>query len=694
MRKKSFGQWLSFVAAVVVTVGVSLLLYLAAHSRLIFLPAALVIALLGFAFFFEKAFAVFAGYLLKFRWLAALLVFVFCVSFHLHGSSIGVFDRYFPTASAQAADSYRIWGEDRQIRSDEWAVQTPTYFSQAYNDYGMLSDQMSISETNMVLDYFAPVKDVTVIGKPFSWGYLLFGNEVGLSWYWCGMMIALFMASFEMFLILTRRNVRLSVVGMCLIGLSPVMQWWFVPHIPIVFLYAMALFDIGYYFFTARSVWLRWLTALLAAMAAIGFALSIFPSCQVIMALVMVTLLIVTLLRDKEQITLTKDFWYRIGAALLITAGVLGYFLLTYREDLHMILNTVYPGKRVSVGGDKGLYDLFTELRSLFLPYKDSNLSNNSEIASYFHFAPLFLLLFPRISACLRKKGDRNRLVGQALFVILLVQIVFMCAGFSETLAKLTLFKFVNRMSLSYGWTATVFTVWALWAVWEYPDILKRWEKIVYPLLYGLIYCTFIDQSLRAYLPLWLILAEIAGFVVILLCSFQRWKKIASCLMIGVICAAGLMVNPLCRGIAPITDHPLSDFIAEQVKEDPDARWITADTNFIVGNFLMANGAKVIGATNFYPDVRRWEILDPTGEYDEVYNRYTNQYLFLTREHSHAVLRQVDDICIYVNPEDLKKMEIKYLITPVDPHEILREYQITDTPVAEQDGYRVYQLSY
>ncbi|MCI1769493.1 MAG: hypothetical protein LKM40_04940 [Mageeibacillus sp.] len=81
----------------------------------------------------------------------------------------------------------------------------------------------------------------------------MFGNEIGLSWYWCGLMIMLFMTAFEMFWILTKKDAVLSLAGMLLIGFSPAMQWWMIPHITIVFVYAMALFDIGYYFFFAKK---------------------------------------------------------------------------------------------------------------------------------------------------------------------------------------------------------------------------------------------------------------------------------------------------------------------------------------------------------------------------------------------------------------------------------------------------------
>lgn len=692
---EKYKKYFEFVVAIILTFIVSMILYKFFRRRIIFVVSLIVIAGVVFAFFYENIFKRIAYYVLKFRWLLALVVFLICILFQIHGSSIAIYNNYFPTqTNAEQAADYYIMGKERQIRSDEWAVHTPTYFSQYYNDYKMESYQMSMSGTNMVLDYYAPVKDITIIGKPFSWGYILFGNETGLSWYWCSMMIIMFMSAFEMFMILTKKKVRLSVVGTFMIGLSPVLQWWFVPHITIVFIYAMGLFDIGYYFFTARATWFKWVTVFLASLAVIGFVLSIFPSCQLITALVVISLLIGCLIRDREDITFTAEQWYKIGVVVLVAGGTVGYYFWRHWNDLLMVINSVYPGNRVSMGGTDTLYDLFTDLSSMYLPYKDVSVKNNSEIASYIHFAPMFILLFPRISSLLKQKKDRNELVGKILFIILLFQIVFMCAGFSENMSKITLFKYVNRMKLSYGWTAVFFSIWSLDMVLKYKGIFKKWEMLLYPVIYGLVYCTFIDKTVLEYLPIQYELIEIVIFVMILIFAMIRSSKIMSYLIVGVMCVAGLAVNPLCKGTAPITNHPISGFIEDKVKEEPEAQWMTADSPFFIGNFVMANGAKVLGATNYYEDTGRWEILDPERKYEEIYNRYSNQSLSVVDEETTVDLTFVDSININVNPNDIKKMEVKYIVTPTDLHSILKKYDINEEVIFEQDGYRIYQLDY
>lgn len=64
-----------------------------------------------------------------------------------------------------------------------YAVQLPYYFSQYYNDYAQISHQMSIGGQDMIVGYNSPVLSLSLIGKPFVWGYILFGNAYGISWY-------------------------------------------------------------------------------------------------------------------------------------------------------------------------------------------------------------------------------------------------------------------------------------------------------------------------------------------------------------------------------------------------------------------------------------------------------------------------------------------------------------------------------
>lgn len=144
------------------------------NAALILPLAGLVSALLLLAWAFPARVKTAAEFCSRCRWALALPVFCLCVCLRLHGSSIGVYDEVFPTQIT--AEESTLFGAPRWIRSDEFGVATPKYFSQAANGYALYSQQMSLSPTNIVLDYYSPVRDWTILGKPMAWGFLLFGN--------------------------------------------------------------------------------------------------------------------------------------------------------------------------------------------------------------------------------------------------------------------------------------------------------------------------------------------------------------------------------------------------------------------------------------------------------------------------------------------------------------------------------------
>ena len=647
----------------------------------------------------------------RYRWVLALLVFLFCVCFRLHGSSIACYEKYFPTKLIEERST--VLGRPRLIRTDEYGVETMKFFSQRYNVFRLFSRQMSLSPTNMVLDYYSPVWNILAVGKPLSWGFLLFGNEVGLSWYWCGMIILMFMLSLETCLILTMGHRRSSLLGAVLVTLSPEIQWWVMPHMPIVILYAMALFTVGYWFFTAKTGWGKWFAVPLAVISVTGFALSIFPSFQVSCAYVVLFLLVFCLYRDRERMTfLRKDRW-RLAVSVLAVACILGYFVWVSWNDLDLLLHTSYPGQRVSTGGNWKIRDLFPDLRSLFFPYRDTSYSNNCELSTYIHFAPFFLLLFPKMISYLRRNGDRkSAVVGKVLTGILLVQVVYMLVGIPRSLAKLTFLSYCNRMDGVYGWVAVLYTVWGFSVLLRHPDLLKTREKVLFPLLYGAACALMVDDLTYFYkvgywffsklpvpvdsLPVALLVLAVSIALltgILLLLTFRR-KRLLSLLVVAIMVFAGATVNPLEKGIGAVTNHPVSKSISEISAEEPEATWLCPGCPFPISNFVLANGARVLDATNFYPDMEKLSILDPLQTYDWETNRYANQTSVLTNAETSVTLIAADQYQWVLNPESVKALGVTYLFTPVDYSALLADYGIECRYVTGQDGFGVYRLRY
>ena len=127
----------------------------------------------------------------RYRRMIGLAIFIVAVLFSLNGSSIGSWDKYARDAS-KTGDAVLI-GESRDVRSDEWCVFTPMSLSQYYNHFGRTSDILRATNTDVYMVYGQCVKDWSVVFRPFQIGYLFLDPGRGLSFYWCGRLIALFL---------------------------------------------------------------------------------------------------------------------------------------------------------------------------------------------------------------------------------------------------------------------------------------------------------------------------------------------------------------------------------------------------------------------------------------------------------------------------------------------------------------------
>lgn len=603
-----------------------------------------------------KAVALFC---VKWRYPIALLVFIFCVAFNLHGSSINEYNKLFNNYS-QYEESSVVVGESRSVRSDEWLVHTPYYMSQSYNGFDRISNMMSLEGQDMIIGYNAPVVDITLIAKPFTWGYLLFGKERGLSWYWCSKMIMLLLVSFELCMILTKKNKKLSLLGMLMISFAPAVQWWFIPHAVDVFFWGMAVLVLAYHFFMSKGWW-RVLWMVLLPLALITFIIALFPSLQVAVGFAMLLLFIGLMLRDKEEITFKKKDIWRIAVMVVIVLSIVGYTVIMSKDAIMALMNTTYPGSRVSLGGELRIENLFTSLVTFTLPFMDITYLNNPEVSTFIHFAPVFLMLYPIIYK--KMKRDRNIIVGNILLIVLMVMIVFMLAGFPELLARVTGFSFINRMEMAYGLMATIFTIWGINMIWK-KKILSHKQIWIVIAIYVFLNVCFVEASELSYLSWKWYAVIIVGLTMLVYLMLASHKRLFIVGMTLLMVFSGMTVNPIARGTAALFEHPLEQKIHEIVIEDEDAYWL-AIGNEQLAAIGIANGARVLDAVNFYPDYGKWKLLDSDGEYDDIYNRYAHiNTIIVGKKGVNITIVAPDAIKLEIGYEDLtEKWPVKYLVT-------------------------------
>ncbi|MDD8048042.1 MAG: hypothetical protein PHH04_00435 [Thomasclavelia sp.] len=625
---------------------------------------------------------------IKYRYLIALISFILLVTFNVNGSSNNEYINYLGLD-----DSYgdtMVLGEARALRSDEYKVQLPYYFSQYYNNYNQISNQMSMSGQDMIIGYNAPVKDITMLAKPFTIGYVIFGNSIGLSWYWCSKVILMLLVSFELCKIITK-NDKLSLVGMLLLTFAPAMQWWFSPHMYDVFFWCTTLIVVGYHFFVQTKKKYKILFTILAILSLTGFVLALFPSLQIGVGLVSIGILVSLLYRDRDKIEFNKWIIIRI---LLVILGIgimfIPFILNGGLDAVKLLNNTAYPGHRVSLGGDFSFNILFTDITNFLTPYKELTYMNNCEMSSFIHFGVFFLLYYPYIYYKNKKIHNSESLaLGNFLFVSLIIEIIFMLVGFPEFLSKITLFSYINRMNLVYGFTAFISSIYLVNLLIRNKDFINLKYGLCATIIFGGLYYVSIDNNQISYFQsvvdtfvssnstfaTIIAIGLISIFILMLVSVLLNKHKYFYVLCVLSIIVSGFTINPIVIGNNAVDNTELAKEV-QKISTKNNGLWIAATNDTFSGNYLLANGAKVFGATNFYPDYGKWKIIDKDKKYDDCYNRYANMKVALVDEKTNMNNPHSDVVNVNLNYNDLKSLNISYIYINRDISSDLIKYDI------------------
>lgn len=597
-------------------------------------------------------------FIIKYRYAFGAAAVLVCTLLSISGSSNSFYDYFLNDSDGMGTQV--LFGTARPIRSDEWAVQTPYYISQVQNGFQLLNPFIqSGAGQNMLIGYNAPVLDITLVAKPATWGYFLFGAERGLAFYWSFKQIFLAIFLFDICMLITRKAKWLALVGAFWIAFSPAVQWWFSPHFVDVVFWAMALVLVVYNFFMAKCKWWRTFYTILTVLVVCGFVFALFPSFQVAFGLLAVALIIVLLVRDKAKITFAKKQIPFLLAAALGIVALGGWWLYSCRDALSLLNNTAYPGDRIALGGGGKPADMFTDLTTFFLPYKDITYMNNSEVSGFIHFAPALLVLLPLF----KKHRVDNMKVGFTLAGALGVCYLWMFVRFPEWLARTTLFSYINRMPYVCGFVSVLFCVWAIGVLARHPQIVKGWAKLLILALFAAINFAFIGSDKLGYLPVYFYIAAIAVMTLTLTFILYGNKKLIAACIIGITVVTGCTVNPISRGIGSMTNKVVVNEAKQLAQAEPAAYFMVDDEMFAIPNLLAANGIKTVGATSFYPDMDRWRLLDPDGAYEDIYNRYANMTVVLTDGETEFEQTSPDSMKIYLSYDDLGKLGIRYILS-------------------------------
>lgn len=605
----------------------------------------------------------------EYRFVLSFLLLIMLVSFKISGSSMGCWKLFL----GDGESGIRL-GEPRVWRSDEWGTLTPLCFRQQYNtlgSYNRYSQTLGSILTDNMLVYGQPSWDILTLFRPFYWGYLFFGSDRGLSWFWCSRLIVLFLSWFELGMLITDGQKKLSVMLSICVSFAPFLQWWFAINGLVEMLIYGACFVLGSNYLVSRAFNPRKIAVAVGmAVCAVGYVLTFYPTWMVPVAWGFVPLFLwVVIWKFDRKVLRRVDVvpWLLI---FVITAAGLTVLAVTSWDVIKAELNSVYPGNAPSSSGGTGLWWMMKYPISLVSRFSMNELI--VENSSIICFAPAGFILALWVIIKEKKKDPLLiLLLGMNLFLAW-----YYCVGIPKWLAKMLLLSFVNsnRGPQVLGFLRLTLFVRAVALKEKAP---KRWLAALaavissaVPMRLALGFTKYEPGGLRyeyfdtaeKILVVWAILA------VVFYLLYRARKSKYTMAVLGVctvVLASSIWINPVAKGVPEITKSETMHQIRDLVKEDPQAIWLVVDMAYPATNIPAMAGADCLNTTQTYPQKTRWEMLDQEGEYEDIYNRYCHIRASLGSK-TMLELVSTDYVEVTLSPEDLKKLNIRYIVSTND----------------------------
>ena len=589
--------------------------------------------------------------------LAVWLLFFLLVALGVHGSSTPsvarwwapemsyggyLIDKVKPGTSQKAEQvpwlSQLLMAQPREIRSDEWLVWTPWALSQLSHSprFPVVNRNIGTGQ-NMLVFSTTPVWHIATLARPATWGYFILGARRGFAWLWWFQVFACFTVLFLLMEVILDGDQKLAAFGAFWFCASAYVVGWSLWPAYVVFFPALACLS-GYHLLRSVSRRVQILCGVLLGVSLAGFAMVLYPAWQVPLAYLFILIFVGLALRDRLFAGLRPFPRYRVlclTIGVVICCGLVLAFVWSCRDDFRIMSATIYPGQRVSLGGDYPLWKLFRGNYNLGSMYEyHPGLMNQSEEGAFY-------LLFPAVLPALLLSGNLRRSIGIVAWLLaslILVLLFFLYFGVPESVAKLTLLRYLapKRVDLSVG-LASIILVVRLHAIAKLNQLFERKRRLM--LLCGLfmaaiIAATGVNMTIQTNgFPSShaIVLATLVGGVLSYWMLSGNTGAFTGLTTILVIATVALF-NPLTTSLSHIYNSEVARQIKElDAKHNTPPLWVCYGNTYL-GSLVTILGGRSISGNHWPPQMSFWHALDPAGEYETSYNGYCRVFLAYENE--------------------------------------------------------------
>ena len=610
------------------------------------------------------------------KWFIGILVALYLLMsvLKLHTSSVGNWDIAFGNTESESV----IAGKPKWIRMDEWSIGTPALLAQ-YNA-GMPVSNPSIGDGNAPVIWGLPVKDISSLLRPAIWSYFLLDAERAYSFSWNFNIFFFLISMFLLLMLLTRNNFWLSVWGTLFIFLSAGVQWWSYTIATYMMYMNGALVSLIYLLYARKRTTLV-LAGFLFLLSVYSYFFNLYPPFQVPLVYLYFFIFIGYILKKKEFKSIRENLFFKLGVSsvvfILLAIFIYHYYILV-KDTYSLMLNTVYPGKRVSSGGGLISGKFFSEFFGLFMT--DSHIPkqwfNICEESGFLFFFPVvfYVLAYNYFKF---KKIDFLQL---SLSVFLVISLLFLLAGFPPFLSKITLFYLSEaRRFLPIAEAGNcILLICFLAEKTSQPPPKFSWKEftilsIVFLLFFIAIGIKINSVTENFFSTTQLLVVTILFTTVYLLIRYHyiKYATPVVCLLLLGFNIRNISVNPLTNGLAPILENAVVRAGKEIHDTDPGATWaVFGDPSW--ADLLKSSGVKVFNGVKLVPPLKDMAVLDHSGQYDSAYNRYAHIRMTTYIDNKDTIVFQQPYIDLYTINLDpcsprLVQLGIKYFLFSYQP---------------------------
>lgn len=615
------------------------------------------------------------------------LVLVGLSALKISGTSLGIYNTYF---NGTASDPNLITGIPRQIRSDEWVVNTQMTFAQKNNNFNRMNNNIGAGQDmSVVLD--APYREWSQIFKPHNWAFFVlpFDNAYAFKW-WMPAFLLIISSYFFVLAVLPKKKLLAILLSLVLI-FSAFVQWWYQYGTLGSLYYSLFIATAFLYMLDVKGLRGTMAWGVFMSYLLVCFALITYPPFQIPCMLIVAVFALGQLIvrrghKDKKEILQKLGI---LATSAIIACGIIAFFIFTRLGAVNALTNTTYPANRIVTSGGFDFthllsgnlgYQFLDNTRALAYQPVTGVPSNQSETSNFILLLPF--LVFP---GAIILYGDfkRRKYDWPLIFITIffLYILAWMLIPHLNWLGKpLLLHKVPHvRLLIGLGLLNFLYIVLIIKRLTNknFPIIFTKHFSIIFALgvfLIELIIGHTASERSPGFIGDYRVIAFALPIPVIIYMILRKRFELAALGLAAFSIFTSFSVNPLYYGTGFISSSQLSEAIKSS-SEKRTGRWVIEPT--YLENFAIANGVASLSGVYTYPQLSLWKGVSSTDD-DNLYNRYAHITFNIDRQPNKFVatrpeLPGMDHISITSEPcsDFFREKYVRFILT--------------DTPLMDSD---------